>query len=197
MIVFNTVINGSAAGALNEFVLCNLQNSLRRTTGWILAIHIYVLKGNGAKTPDETYLKVCGGLASSATTLNIETAAVPRAMVMALLTVLCLPTRAVGHVPLWQQIPRCDRERPGQPEHNPAAGQNPRNLFSHLPYHGRLDTIALIDSLRSSAEQLERLGHPKDVADLLLQVAVEVSVNGNLCNEIERGEVHHIEHDPR
>lgn len=56
MIIFNVVITGSAAGSLNECVLCSLQNSLRRATGRELAIHICVLKGNGAKTPDETYL---------------------------------------------------------------------------------------------------------------------------------------------
>ena len=108
MIIFNIIINGSAAGSRNECVLCSLLNSLRRTTGRELAIHICVLKGNGAKTPDETYLKVCGGLASSATTLNIETAAVPRAMVVILLTVLRLPTWAMGRRPLCRQISLSD-----------------------------------------------------------------------------------------
>lgn len=133
MIIFNVIINGSAAGSPNEFVLCSLKNSLRRATGWILAIYICVPKGNGAKTPDETYLKVCGGLASSATTLNIETAAVPRAMVVALLAVLRLPTRTMGRRPLCRQIPLSDRERSGQPQQGTTTGQDSRNLLSHLP----------------------------------------------------------------
>ena len=133
MIIFNVIINGSAAGSPNEFVLCSLKNSLRRATGWILAIYICVPKGNGAKTPDETYLKICGGLPSSTTTLNIETAAVPGTMVVALLAVLCLPTRTVGRSPLCRQISLSDRERSGQPEHNTAPSQYPRNLLSHLP----------------------------------------------------------------
>lgn len=56
MIVFTVIINGSAAGSPNECVLCILPNSLRRATGWILAIHICMPKRNGAETPDETYL---------------------------------------------------------------------------------------------------------------------------------------------
>ncbi len=56
MIIFIVIITGSAAGSLNECVLCSLQNSLRRATGWILAIHICMPKRNGAETPDETYL---------------------------------------------------------------------------------------------------------------------------------------------
>lgn len=127
------IIHGSAAGSPNEFVLCSLKNSLRRATGRELAIHICVLKWNGAKTPDETYLKVRGGLAPSATTLNIETAAVPRAMVVALLTVLRLPTRTMGRCPLCRQVPLSNRQESGQPEQGTATGQDSRHLLSHLP----------------------------------------------------------------
>ncbi len=56
MIIFNAIINGSAAGSLNECVLCSLQNSLRRATWRELAVHICRLNANGAETPDETYL---------------------------------------------------------------------------------------------------------------------------------------------
>ena len=103
-------------------MLYNTKNSLRRAAGRILAIHICVLNGNGAKTTDKAHLKICGSLTPSVTILNIETAAVPCAMVVALLAVLCLPTRTMGRCPLCRQIALSDRERSSQPQQDTTAG---------------------------------------------------------------------------
>lgn len=51
--------------------------------------------------------------------------------------------------------------------------------------------------LRCSAEQLECLGYPEDVADLLFQIAVEVPMNRNLRDEIGRCKIEHVHHDAR
>lgn len=170
---------------------------MRRTTRWELAIKHFVLEGSDAETPDKTHVTVCGGLASSITTLDIEAAAVPGTMIVALLTVLTLPLWTVGRCPFCCQISLAYRQKSSQPQHGAPASQCLRNVLSYLRQHGGFTTVGPVVSLRRSAEQLERLGHPKDVADLLLQIAVEVPMDRNLCDKIERGEVHDIEHDPR
>ncbi len=118
-------------------------------------------------------------------------------MVVALLAVLRLPARTMGRRPLCRQIPMSDRERSGQPQQGTATGQDSRNFLSYSPEHRRFGSVVPGDSLRRSAEQLERLGHPKDVTDLLFQIAVEIPVNGDLRNEVKRGDIHDIEHDAR
>jgi hypothetical protein len=64
---------------------------------------------------------------------------VPYTMTMTLLPILCLPLRAMWHCPLRQQIYLCDRQRSGQPEHDPPAGQCPRDVWSRLRQHDRFD----------------------------------------------------------
>ncbi len=68
-----------------------------------------ILSGNVTEAPDAAHVKIGGNLASSAASLDIETAAMPHAMIVAVLTVLRLPARTVGRCPLRRQIPLCDR----------------------------------------------------------------------------------------
>ena len=78
--------------------------------------------------------------ASFSAALDIETGTVPRAMIMAVLTVLRLSLWTVGHCPLRYQIPLCDRQKSGQPEHHAVASQRPKDLLSRLRQHDRFDT---------------------------------------------------------
>lgn len=178
-------------------MLGNLKNRLRRTTGWILVINIFVLYRNGAKIPDKAYLPAYGGFASSVTTLDIEAAAVPGTMIVALLPVLCLPARTMRQVPLRQQISLCDRQRSGQPEHDYTADQCPRDVSSCFRQHDRFNRVFPTRALQCPTEQLERFRHPKDVADLLLEIAVEIAMDRNLRDEIDRRKIKHVEHDAR
>ena len=100
------------------------------------AIKSSILEGNGAETPYEAHLTVSRIFASSATTLDIETATVPDAMIVAMFTVLRLSLWTVGRHPLCRQILLSDRQRSAQPQHGAAAGQHPRNLLSHVLQHG-------------------------------------------------------------
>jgi hypothetical protein len=141
---------------------------MRWTTGRELTIYNSVLYWKGSKTPNSAHLNVSSSFASSATTLNIETTTVPRAMIVTVLTVLCLPARTMGRCPLCCQISLSDRQKSGQPQHGAAAAQYPRNLLSRLRQHGRFNPTVPTGALRRSTEHLKRLGHPKDVTDLLL-----------------------------
>ena len=47
-----------------------------------------------------------------------------------------------------------------------------------------VDSAVQLALLGGSSEQLERLRHAKDVADLLLQIAIEVSMDRDLRDEI-------------
>jgi hypothetical protein len=156
-----------------------------------------VLEWKSAETPDKAHVTVCSKFTSSATTLNIESTAVPRTMIVTLLTVLRLSLRTVRHGPLRCQISRSDRQKPRQPKHGPAAGQCLREVLSCLRQHDRVDRAFPARDLRGSTKQLERFGHAEDVADLLFQVAVEVPMDWNLRDEIDRREVEHVEHNPR
>lgn len=59
-----------------------------------------ILLGNNTEAPDTAYVKIGGDFTSSTTPLDIETATVPRTMVMAVLTVLRLPARTMCPRPL-------------------------------------------------------------------------------------------------
>jgi hypothetical protein len=96
-----------------------------------LAFKNRMLKVRGTKTPDKTHVIVGGSFASSVTTLDIEAATVPGAMIVALLPVLRLPAGTVRHRPLRHQIPLSDGPKSCQPEHDAATGQGSSNLYSY------------------------------------------------------------------
>ena len=123
--------------------------------------------GNIANAPDAAYVNTGRDVSRSTATLDIDATAVPCAMIMVVMTVLRLPARTVGRRPLWRRISLTDRQKSGQPEYCAASGQSPRNAWSHLRQHGQFDIDSLVDALGRSAQQLERFGDPKDVADLL------------------------------
>lgn len=100
-----------------------------------------ILQRNGAEAPGETHLNIGGKLARPTAALDIETATVPRTMIVAVLSVLRLSLWTMRPRPLCRQAPLRDRQRSGQPQHCAAAAQCPRNLLSHLRQHGRCDTI--------------------------------------------------------
>ena len=103
--------------------------------------------GNLAEIPDMNHMNICGNFVSSIATLNIKAATVPRAMIVTLLATLGLSLRAMWLRPLRRQIPLCDRQRSGQPQHCATAGQHPRNLLSCLRQHGRFDTTVPASAL--------------------------------------------------
>lgn len=100
------------------------------------AIKSSILEGNGTEAPDAAHMNIRGEFSSSSATLDIETATVPDAMIVAMFTVLRLSLWTVGCHPLCRQILLSDRQRSAQPQHGAAAGQHPRNLLSHVLQHG-------------------------------------------------------------
>lgn len=120
----------------------------------------------------------------------------PCTVIVALLTVLRLPARTVRRHPLCRQIPLPDdRQESCQPEHGATTREHLRNMLSCLRQHGQFDSAVLLALLGGSSEQLERLRHAEDVADLLLQIAVEVSMDRDLRDEVGRCKVEHVHHD--
>jgi hypothetical protein len=100
-----------------------------------------ILSGNINEAPDAAHVKIGGDFPLSTAALDIKTATVPRAMIVTLLTVLRLPARTVGRCPLRRQIPLCDGQRSGQPQHDAAAAQCPRDVLSRLRQHDRFGTV--------------------------------------------------------
>jgi len=88
--------------------------------------------------PHASHVNIGGEFAPSSTSLNIETTTVPRAMVVAVLTILSLPARAMG--PLCHQSLLRDIQRSGKPERHTATGEYPRDLLSTIYPHVRLET---------------------------------------------------------
>lgn len=108
----------------------------------------------------------------------------PCTVIVVLLTVLRLPARTVRRHPLCRQIPLSDRQESCQPEHGATTREHLRNMLSCLRQHSQFDSAVQLALLGGSSEQLERLRHAKDVADLLLQIAIEVSMDRDLRDEI-------------
>ena len=100
------------------------------------AVRNRLLSENDTEAPDTAHVNIGGGLPLPIAALDIEAAAVPDAMIVAVLCTVRLSLWAMWLSPLWRQIPLCDRQRSGQPEHGPAAGQHPRNVLSRLRQHG-------------------------------------------------------------
>lgn len=75
-------------------------NNLRWTARREFAIKCNILLGNNTEAPDTAHVKIGGNFASSTAALDIETATVPRTMIMAVLTVLRLPARTMCPCPL-------------------------------------------------------------------------------------------------
>ncbi len=59
-----------------------------------------ILSGNVTEAPDTAHVSIGGNYPLSTAALDIEAAAVPRAIIVALLTVLRLPARTVRRRPL-------------------------------------------------------------------------------------------------
>jgi hypothetical protein len=105
------------------------------------AIGDSILQRNGAEAPGEAHLNIGGEFARPTAALDIETATVPRTMIVAVLSVLRLSLWTMRPRPLCRQAPLRDRQRSGQPKHCAAAAQCPRYWSLHLRQHGRFDTI--------------------------------------------------------
>ena len=88
-------IEQSAAGSLSEYGLNDLKNTLWWATRRELAINRCILEWNVTETPDPAHLCVGGDLSPSTAALDIEAAAVPGTMTVALLPVLRLSLRAM------------------------------------------------------------------------------------------------------
>jgi hypothetical protein len=124
---------------MNASVLCELKPTLWRATRREFTIKSSILSGNITEAPHAAHVRIGGNCPLSTTALNIEAATVPRTMIVTRLTVLRLPARTVGRGPLGRQIPLCDRQGSGQPQHSPTAAQYPRNWLSRLRQHGRFN----------------------------------------------------------
>lgn len=120
----------------NHYVSCNLNNHSRRATWGKLATHNSVHHSNEAETPDKAHLSVSNSFASSVTTLDIKTPAVPCTMIVPMLTVLRLSLRAMRRYPLRRQIPLPNRQESCQPEHGATTREHLRNMLSCLRQHG-------------------------------------------------------------
>ena len=119
--------------------LYELQSALWWAARREFTIKSSILSGNVTEAPDAAHVKIGGDFPLSTAALYIETTTMPRTMIVTLLTVLRLPARTVGRCPLRRQIPLCDRQGSGQPQHGAAAAQYPRNLLSRLRQHGRFN----------------------------------------------------------
>lgn len=133
----------NTAGSLNDSALGN-----RKGIWWWAARREFTVwdrlpSEHDTEAPDVGHTTIGRDVTLSTAALNIETATMPCAMVMAVVTVLCLPLRTVRRCPLRRRIPLCDRQRSGQPEHGAAAGQCPSNVLSCLRQHGRCDPTTL------------------------------------------------------
>ena len=129
----------STPGSLSDSVLRGRKSTLWWAARREFTIKSRILSGNVADAPNAAYVNIGGNWPLPTLALYIETATVPCAMIVALLTTLRLPARTMGRCPLRRQIPLCNRQRSSQPQHGPAAAQYPRNLLSRLRQHGRFN----------------------------------------------------------
>lgn len=89
-------------------VLCDLKNNLWWTARRKFTVNDSILKRDDTEAPDTAQANIGGDFVSSTAALNIETATVPRTVIVTVLTVLRLSFRAVCPRPLCRQISLCD-----------------------------------------------------------------------------------------
>ena len=78
-------------------MLCDLKNNLWWTARRKFTVNDSILKRDDTEAPDATQVNIGGDFALSAVALDIETATVPRTVIVTVLTVLRLP--------LWPGVP--------------------------------------------------------------------------------------------
>lgn len=103
-------IEWSAAGSLSDYVLCDLGNNSWWAARRKFAGKVSILSGNVAEAPDATHVNSDRNFASSTVALDIETAAVPYAMTMAVLRTVRLSLWAMWLIPLWGEVALRDRQ---------------------------------------------------------------------------------------